>query len=101
MDTDDLSNATYKGVIIEAEKFNYVLAVRFGALASDCGNESTYLKEAKQLIHEISKAQESSYEDIFFDEVPEKKSLLIVLARIMNNISTIEKKFESKKIRDL
>ena len=34
MDTDDLSNETYKAVIIEAEKFNHDLTLQFGILAT-------------------------------------------------------------------
>ena len=53
MDTDDLSNEAYQGIIIEAEKFNHDLTLQFGVLArifhqeisswtrrrsNDCGN---------------------------------------------------------------
>ena len=39
MDTDDLSIPTYKGIILEAEKFNHELNLQFGVLASKMRSE--------------------------------------------------------------
>ena len=55
MDTDELSTETYKGIIIEAGKFNPDLALQFGLMASSCKNEKEYLIKAKNLIKEIQK----------------------------------------------
>ncbi|MEA3448876.1 MAG: hypothetical protein U9Q98_10615 [Bacteroidota bacterium] len=53
MDTDNLSNETYRAVIIEAEKFTHDLTIRFGVLASSCKNEKEYLEMSEELIKEM------------------------------------------------
>ncbi len=47
MNTDDLSREAYKAVMIEAEKFDHDLTLRFGVLASQCDNEDEYLQECR------------------------------------------------------
>ena len=95
MDTDDLSDEAYMGIFIEAEKLNHTLTVRFGVLAYSCKNEKEYLEKARKFVENLMRADASRYPDIFFDEIPEKKSLLITLTRISNNISELEKKLKS------
>ncbi|MBC7827609.1 MAG: hypothetical protein H7122_07680 [Chitinophagaceae bacterium] len=90
MDTDNLSDEAYRGIFIEAERFNHTLTLRFGVLAYSCKNETEYLEEARQLIDYLRKAKESSYPDIFFDEIPRKIALLATLDNISANISAIE-----------
>lgn len=81
---------TYEGVIIEAEKFNHDLTLRFGLIASSCDNEKEYLTEAKKLIKQIQKAKKWKLQDIFFDAVPDKKQLHSTLEKILTNIIRIE-----------
>ena len=100
MDTDELSTETYKGVIIEAGKFNHDLELQFGLIASSCRNEKEYLAEAKKLIKEIQKARKWELENIFFNEVPDKKQLHLTLEKIVNNITGIESIPESKRHYD-
>ena len=50
MDTDDLSIPTYKGIIIEAEKFNHNLTIQFGLFAGECQDDDDYLNTAELLI---------------------------------------------------
>ncbi len=50
MDTNDLSEQTYKGIIIEAEKFNPDLTLPFGMLASCCKGDNDYLNKSEALI---------------------------------------------------
>ncbi len=45
MDTDDLSQEAYKSIMIEAERFNHDLTLRFGVLSRDCNDEEEYLKK--------------------------------------------------------
>jgi hypothetical protein len=42
MDTDELSDETYSGIIPEAEKFPHDITLRFGILSYGCKNESAY-----------------------------------------------------------
>ncbi len=100
MDTDNLSNEAYKGIIIEAEKFNHDLTLQFGVMASSCKNEEAYLKEAKKLIKEIRNLDKSALSDLFFGSPPEKKSLLLTLDKISANILEIENIPENKKHYD-
>jgi hypothetical protein len=65
MDTDDLSDETYKGVFIGAERLNHTLTVRFGVLSYSCENEKEYLKEARKFVENLMQADASSYPDIF------------------------------------
>lgn len=91
MDTDELSTEAYKGIIIEAEKFNHDLTLQFGVMASSCKNEREYLLNAKKLIKEIRGLDKHDLSDIFFGSPPEKKSLLLALDKILVNISDVEK----------
>ena len=91
MDTDELSNEAYKGIIIEAEKFNHDLTLRFGVMASICENEKEYLNNAKTLISEIKGLDKDNLTDMFFGSPPNKKSLLLTLDKILQNISEVEK----------
>jgi len=53
MDTDDLSEQTYKGVIVEADIFNDDLGLRFGLLAEKCSDDDSFLKLSEALIKEL------------------------------------------------
>ena len=90
MDTDDLSEEAYKGIILEAEKFHHDLTLQFGLLASSCETEEEYLKKAKELIEGIKKLDEYELADMFFDNPPDKRKLYWALEKIMNNISEID-----------
>jgi len=90
MDTDELSNEAYDGVIVEAEKLHHDLTLQFGVLASTCNNEEEYLLKAKLLIEEIQKLDKSSLSEIFFDSIPDKKKLNFTLEKMLNNILEVE-----------
>ena len=36
IDTDDLSDRTYKAILLEAEKFHHDLTLQFGLLSGEC-----------------------------------------------------------------
>ena len=91
MDTDDLSNEAYEGIILEAEKFNHDLTLRFGVLAKDCEDEEDYFKQAVELIDELRKVDEDELEWIFFGQVPDKKYLYSTLDKITNNIEQVKR----------
>ncbi len=97
MDTDELSNEAYEGIIIEAEKFHHDLTLQFGVLASSCKNETDYLSKAKQLIKRIERLNRSNLSIIFFDTIPSKKDLDATLEKILMNISALESIPESER----
>ena len=97
MDTDELSTEAYRGIIIEAEKFNHDLTLRFGVMASSCKNEKEYLLKAKKMIEEIKKLDKANLSDMFFGSSPDKNKLLLVLEKISDNISAIEKIHQDKR----
>jgi hypothetical protein len=100
MDTDDLSKEAYKGIIIEAEKFNHDLTLQFGVLASRCKNEKDYLSKAALLIKKIQRLDRSELTDIFFDSIPDKKHLDLTLEKMLANISKVEMIPENKRHYD-
>lgn len=97
MDTDDLSTEVYRGILIEAEKFNNDLTLQFGLIASSCKNEKEYLLRAKKLIKEIQELDKSDLSDMFFGLPPDKEYLFLTLKKILTNISEVEKIPEDKR----
>ncbi len=93
MDTDDLSDQAYNGVIIEAERFNHDLTLRFGVIAEFCEDEEAYLIKAKSLIKAIRRLDRHGLDDMFFGSPPNKNKLDLTLDKILNNILALEKKY--------
>lgn len=91
MDTDDLSRETYQAVLVEAEKFNHALTLRFGFMAEQCKDEHEYTENAIKLIDYLRKADKRRLSDIFFGDVPDLTALRLTLDRISNNIDKVEK----------
>ena len=91
MDTDDLSRETYRAIIIEAEKFNHDLTLRFGVLAEQCKDEHKYIENSIKLIDYLRKVDKKKLSDIFFGDVPDLKALNLTLNRISNNIDKVKK----------
>ena len=89
MDTDDLSNETYKAIFNTAEKFHHNLTLQFGLLASQCKNDDDYLKKANLLVRNWKLDLKGSLTEIFFDTPkPTASSLLTVLNNIENHINS-------------
>ena len=44
MDTDDLSDETYRATLVEAERFDHTITLHFGLLSYDCNNEQEFIK---------------------------------------------------------
>jgi hypothetical protein len=93
MDTDDLSIPTYKGIILESEKFNHDLTLQFGVMASICKDDDDYLKNAEALIKDW--LQKDDFENlvynIFFGQKVNEDAFRNTLAKILCNISEIRK----------
>jgi hypothetical protein len=90
MDTDDLSAETYLAIIVEAERFNHDLTLQFGVLASQCKDEHEYLNTSLELIDHLKEADEHFLYDIFFDDIPDRKTLNSVLEKITAHISKVK-----------
>ena len=90
MDTDELSEETYKAVIITAEQFNHNLTLQFGMLASACSDDNDYLVKANQLIVEWKSDLANSINEIFFDTAKPKAPIFEnVLVNIQNQIEKV------------
>jgi len=89
MDTDDLSLEAYKAIIVEAEKFNHDLTLRFGLLSGDCDDEEEYLNKSLVLSEKIKKAKRYQLENLFFGDVPDVDQLNKTLDRIADNIARV------------
>jgi hypothetical protein len=90
MDTDELSEETYKAIIITSEKFNHNLTLHFGVLASICSDDNDYLLKANNLIIEWKSDLANSINEIFFDTVKPKASTFEnLLSNIQNQIEKV------------
>ncbi len=66
MDTGDLSEETYRAIMIEAEMFNHDLTLQFGLLSSDCKDENDFIEKSIQLVSEMKKYDNIDLDDMFF-----------------------------------
>ncbi len=97
MDTDDLTEEAYRGIIIEAERYDHNLTLRFGVLSYECKDEAEYIAGAKKLIQRLRKATDAQVDDVFFGDPWNRKDLTAALDRISDNISKLpEKKIKGK-----
>ncbi len=92
MDTDDLSEETYRAIIDEADRFDRCLTLQFGVIASSCQDEDEYIKTAIELINAMRSCDENDLERIFFGDFPAEKSFHTALTKISDNIEEIKKR---------
>ncbi len=97
MDTDDLSNETYKGILIEAERFHHNLSIHFGVLADECDTEGDYLDAAEKLVKNLLNATPDHLDDFFFNEIEDLRALPATLDRILLNIARVREIPEEKR----
>lgn len=90
MDTDDLSRETYKSIIVEAEKFNHDLTLRFGLLSYECKDETVFIEKSEILISKLKRADRAVLMDIFFGVNPDIMKLNITLDKILDNIEKVK-----------
>jgi hypothetical protein len=93
MDTDDLSKPIYKGIIIEAERFNHDLTLQFGVLASGCKDDDDYLNHAEALIKYWLQVNNFDYliNGVFFGESVNEEDFRKTLNTLLSNINEIRK----------
>ena len=90
MDTDDLSRETYKAIIVEAEKFNHDLTLRFGLLSYECKDEPAFIEKSEILIYKLKNADKGVLVDIFFGVNPDFAKLNKTLDKILDNIVKVK-----------
>jgi len=90
IDTDVLSDKTYKAILREAERFNHDLTRQFGLLSYCFATEQEYISKSKELIEETFEYNEADVDDIFYGNPPEKKDFHAALTRIKVNIEKLK-----------
>jgi len=90
IDTGDLSDKTYKAIMIEAERFDHNLTLQFGLLSYQCKDEADFIKKANLLIKQMLKYNMADIDDMFFGEPPTKKDFHNALNKILANISKLK-----------
>lgn len=101
LDTGDLSNEAYSGIIEESERFSYDLTLNYGLLASQCEDEDEYLMEAKSMTEEFLTYSNNQIEDLLFVSLPNRAEFHKTLKRIIENINRVQSiPFESRTIDD-
>ena len=90
MDTDELSQEAYDGILIEAEKLSDDLTLHYGLLSYDCEDEAEYVEKAEKLTREIMKIADYELNDFFWGNPPDKKGLQKTLNKILKNIEKIK-----------
>ncbi len=97
MDTDDLSNEAYKGILLEAERFHHNLTIHFGVLAGDCATEGDYLDAAEKLVKNLLNVTPDRLDDFFFNEIDDLSALPATLDKILLNIARVREIPEEKR----
>lgn len=88
MDTDELSEETYKAILKTSEKFNHDLTLQFGLLADGCTDDNDFLEQANQLIIEWKSDLANSIDNIFVER-PSASSFENALLKIQNQIEEV------------
>ena len=91
MDTGDLSEETYRAIMIEAEMFNHDLTLQFGLLSGECENEKVFIEKYLELIEEMKKYDEIDLDDMFFGNPPKMNDFHNALQKIIENIKEVVK----------
>ncbi len=91
MDTGDLSEETYRAIMIEAENFNHDLTLQFGILSGKCKDEEEFISESLKLIEEMKTYDKIDLDDIFFGNPPKIKEFQAILSKITKNIKEVKK----------
>jgi hypothetical protein len=91
MDTDDLSEETYKAIMIEAEMFNHDLTLQFGVLSYQCKDDDDFIEKSTLLINEMKNYNENDLNDLFFGNPPKMNDFQKALKKILDNIADVKK----------
>jgi len=91
LDTGDLTDSTYKAILVEAEHFHHDLTLQFGLLSYKCDDEATFIKMSEELVRKMLTYDESRLEDIFFEDPPLLRDFRAALKKILSNIFKLPK----------
>ncbi len=91
MDTGDLSEETYRAIMIEAEMFNHDLTLQFGLLSSNCKDENDFIEKSIQLIKKMKEYDDINLDNMFFGNLPNMNNFHIALKRLLDNIVELKK----------
>jgi hypothetical protein len=100
MDTGDLSEETYRAIMIEAERFNHDLTLQFGLLSYDCVDEDDFIHKATELVSKMQQYESVDLDDVFFGEPPNLNDLHTTLIKILGNIIEIKEITAEKRTDD-
>ena len=89
IDTGDLTDKTYKAIMIEAERFNHDLTLQFGLLSDECKDEKDFIAKCMLLIKKMLKYDEVDLNDMFFGNPPYKNNFHKALNKLLNNLSKL------------
>lgn len=90
IDTDDLTDETYKAILIEAERFNHDLTLQFGLLSYKCEDEKNFILKSEKLIAQMLRYREAQIEEMFSGNPPKTKDFHKTLNKILGNISKLK-----------
>lgn len=87
IDTGDLTDETYKAIMIEAGRFSLDLTLQFGLLSYKCEDGDDFILKSKKLISQMLRFREAQIEEMFFGNPPKTKDFHNALHKILDNIS--------------
>ena len=92
MDTDDLSNETYKAIISTSAKFHEDLTLQFGLLSYECNTDNEFLDKSESLINNWLQNidLDELILNIFFEDYPNANDFKRILSKILSNIEKVK-----------
>ena len=92
MDTDDLSNETYKAVISTSEKFHQDLTLQFGLLSYECATDDDFLVASESMIKRwlADRSLVSVINNIFFENPPDPIDFKLLLHELLHKIVKVK-----------
>lgn len=90
LDTGDLTDKTYRAIMIEAEKFSHDLTLQFGLLSDKCKDEKDFITKSEILTKLLLKYDDADLEDMFFGSPPATESFHEALYKILKNIEGLK-----------
>lgn len=90
MDTDELSEAAYSGILLEAESLTHDLTLLYGLLSYDCKNETEYIEKAEKLTRRLMESAGDELDERYWSIPPDREELADTLSKIAHNIENLK-----------
>lgn len=90
MDTDELSRAAYRGILLEAELLTHDLTLLYGLLSYDCKNETEYIEKAEKLTRRLMELKGDELEELYWSIPPDQEELADTLRKIAHSIENLK-----------